>query len=210
MKILELEKKYLELSINTIDPKAFEHWVYANENTIIKEYSIEFYDELIVLDYKSNELKYNLSKLLNINYKRLEKYQIIKILNNLELNTIYKNLSYDEDPYEFRGYFIFEINNLKFTINPFGKMSQNKKDFYKLEIAEKYNQFLDNFPEPNKFIPWLINLIMNDIARIIVNKETEFLDNIEYAEYMRLRTDEIRVSIGKYEIRIEEKIMNRL
>ena len=196
IKINPYEEKFLNILNGESSLEKFENWLYKNEMMLKSQMPNEIYNELLLLNYKSKESKYDLAKTLDIDYERLELYEIQQLLKNeLEKEPILKSVNYEIDVYELAFIsFDFEIGNLKFRMhNPF-KMDK----FPKLTDTERENRFLENFGSCKQFLISLIDSIGTDNFRVYNYKKHEQYDNMTATKIMQTKENEYKILINRH------------
>jgi len=60
-----IEEQFFKLFENEITVEQFESWVYTNEVEISKGWSSDLFEDLIIINYTSQEAKHEIEKLIN-------------------------------------------------------------------------------------------------------------------------------------------------
>ena len=182
----------------------FEEWIYQNPALIEKELDKDTYEALILLNYQSKECKHELAKMLDIDFERMECYQIQKLLTSTLINeTISLNsVRYELDVYDLNYInFSFAVEGITFYMhNPF-----HISDFSKLDSAEKESAFKSRFGDVRNFLESLIDALSTTELRVVNSKSTEQLDTITEGKLWRTKDDELRLIINNHHCFIKKK-----
>jgi hypothetical protein len=76
------EQKFLDILKGESSVEVFENWLYRNEEMLTTQLPIDVYNELIFLNYKTKESKHDLAKVLDIDFEKLELYEIQCLIRN--------------------------------------------------------------------------------------------------------------------------------
>ena len=190
-----VEKKYLEIIEDKTSIKDFENWLYKNQEEISSNSSLELYEELIQINYNSTESKHILSKVINIDFEKLELYQIQQlIINAIESQeTNIKRVNYELDVYEMSHIsFDFSIGGVAFRMhNPFKLLN-----FVNLENEEREFEFSSQFGDGLQFLNSILNSLETDDFRVYNYKEHEQVDRMTNTKIILTKEDEYKVRIN--------------
>jgi len=205
-----VEHQFYQLRKEKLNIKEFETWIYQNELSIKEQYSASVYDDLILLNYNNDHAKYDLAKILEIDYRKLELYELRRNINSIsntgknELNEISHDL-YDSiyDPHS-RVLFRFKIGKIRMGINyPF----LYTQDFTNLSKPERNLLFKEQFKKPIKFLKIVLEKVESNEFRIVVLENLESVDNIDYTETICGSKDDIMFYIGKQRILMNKEVL---
>ena len=84
-KIPIIEQQFFKLFEKEISVEQFESWVYKQEDHLVKANSAEYFESLIIINYKSKEAKHELEKLINPNFINLYKNKIVLDLSLIHI-----------------------------------------------------------------------------------------------------------------------------
>jgi len=168
----------------------------------------EFEEELIQINYKTKESKHILSNTLNIDFEKLELYQIQELIEKeLESENIkLRNVNYEIDLYDL-GYisFDFQINSLILRMhNPF-----KIENFVKLSDAEREKIFSDSFGSERGFLKSLLDSIGTDNFRVFNFKKHEQTDHMTEAKIIRTKEDEYKIWISGHFCHINKEYIKQ-
>ena len=197
IKLASVEKKYLEIIEAKISIKAFELWLYENQEEISLESSLEFYEELIQINFNSTESKHNLSKAIGIDFEKLELYQLQElIINTIEnKDTNIKKVNYELDLYELSHIsFDFSIGKLAFRMhNPF-----QIENFVNLSDDEREGIFSNLFGSEIQFLNSILSSINSKNFRIYNLKKHEQVDRMTDTKIIQTKEDEYKIRINRH------------
>jgi len=188
------EEKFLDILNGESSLEKFENWLYKNEVMLTTQLTREMYNELILLNYKTKESKHDLAKILDIDYEKLELYEIQNIIKNeLEKKPIFNSVNYEIDVYELAFIsFDFEIGTLKFRMhNPF-KM----ENFAKLTDAEREKIFSENFGSGKEFLNSILDSIGTESFRVHNWKKYEQTDSMTETKVLQTKDDEYKMIVN--------------
>ncbi len=195
IKLSTAEKKYLEIIEDKTSIKDFEKWLYDNQRKISSDSSEELYEELIQINYNSSESKHILSKVINIDFEKLELYQIQQIIKNAieSQDTNINRVNYELDVYEMSHIsFDFSIGKVAFRMhNPF-----NILNFASLEDEERELEFSSKFGDGKQFLNSILNSIETEDFRVYNSKKNEQVDTMTTTKIIRTKEDEYKVRIN--------------
>lgn len=205
--INQIESKFLDLKNEIINIRDFEKWVNENEEIIINNSSQSIYNDLIILDYSNKHAKAELIKILAIDFRKLEFYQLCQRLENLicSENLRIENIRHSRDnslydPYS-RYYFDFNINGIHIGMhNPFILNSSN----YSIDDFERSSEFEKRFLNPNIFFELILSNLNSSMLKIVVEEELADVDSNDYIETFCGTKEDVVVQIDKHRI-----IMNK-
>ena len=189
------EKKYLEIIEDKTSIKDFENWLYKNQEEILSNSSFELYEELIQINYNSSESKHILSKVMNIDFEKLELYQIQQlVINAIESQeTNINRVNYELDVYEMSHIsFDFNIGGVAFRMhNPFKILN-----FVNLENEEREFKFSSQFGDELQFLNSILNSLDTDDFRVYNYKKHEQVDIMTNTQIILTKEDEYKIRIN--------------
>lgn len=201
------EEKFLEILSGKISIEIFENWIYENEKNLPAQLPGEIYNELLLIDYRTKESKYDLAKALNIDYEKLELYEIQQLIKTeLENEPILNRVNYEIDAYEL-GFILldFEIGALKFRMhNPF-----KIETFAELNDEERENIFASNFGSGKQFLKYLLDSIGTDNFRVHNWMKHEQTDSMTETKLMQTRDDEYKIRMNGHFCHIKKEYIKR-
>ena len=199
-----VEKKYLEIIEGKTSIKEFELWLYDSQEIISSDLSVELYEELIQINFNSPELKHTLSKTINIDFEKLELYQIQQLINKAleNQNTNIQKVKYELDVYELSHIsFDFSIGDIAFRLhNPF-----EIKNFINLNDSEREQVFFNQFGSGNQFLNSIFGSIDSNDFRIYNMKKHEQLDRMTDTKIIQTKEDEYKMRINGHLCYIKKK-----
>jgi len=202
-----LEKQFLKIIEDKISVKEFESWLYENQKSISNEVSSGLYEELILINYNSTESKHNLSKLLKIDFEKLELYQIqqqiIDGIENQDANI--QMVKYELDVYEldFISY-DFVIGGIAFRMhNPF-----KIENFVNLNNTKREKIFTNLFGNGAHFLNSIIRSIDSKYFRIYNFKKHEQIDRMTDTKIIQTKHDEYKIRINGHLCYIKKDYIN--
>ncbi len=206
-----VERKYLNLSKGLININQFEQWVYGNEQDIIKLYSKQIYEDLIILNYSDSHAKSNLVKIINIDFERLKRFQVQNLLLELikfeseELEeVIFDEYGFIYDVHH-RHAFSFNINfitislTLPFELEPFKE---------KFNVEKVKEEIRTRFKKPHKFFQMLLDELFNGRLEVVVLENFADIDSRDYIKVISPKSDEVSISINSHGMRIDKEYLN--
>ena len=201
------EEKFLDILNGKCSLEKFENWLYKNEVMLTNQLPSQIYNELILLNYKTKESKHDLAKALDIDYEKLELYEIQHIIKNeLEKEPILNSVRYEIDVYELAFIsFDFEIGTLKFRMhNPF--IIEN---FTKLTDAERENMFSEQFGSGREFLKSILDSIGTENFRVHNWKKYEQTDNMSETKTKQTKEDEYKILINGHFCHIKKEYIKK-
>jgi hypothetical protein len=191
------EKRYLEIIEDKTSIKDFEHWLYKNQEEISSDSSFELYEELIQINYNSSESKHILSKVINIDFEKLELYQIQQLIINAteSQETNIKRVNYELDVYEMSHIcFDFSIGGVAFRMhNPFKILN-----FVNLENEEREFKFSSQFGDELQFLNSILNSLDTDDFRGYSYKKHEQVDTMTNTQIILTKEYEYKIRINRH------------
>lgn len=203
------EKKFLDILKGESSIAEFENWLYKNEEELTKKLPSEIYNDLILVNYKTKESKHDLAKALNIDFEKLELYEVQCLLKNeIGNKPNLNNVNYEIDLYELDFIsFDFEIGTLKFRMhNPF-----EIKNFTELTNEERKRIFAEKFGSAKRFLESLLDSIETNNFRVHNWKKHEQTDSMTEAKLTQTKKDEYKLIINGHFCHIKkEYIANKM
>jgi len=206
----KIEQQFLDLKEGIIGMVDFEKWVYANEKLFLDLYSVEVYNDLIILDYQNQHSKAELPQILSIDFKRLEQFQLQEILialinsEPLELENIQHD-QYDSvyDPH-YRSSFYFEMNGINVWMNNpfrFDKELSNQSDEYRSQ------EFKKRFRNPRKFLEVLLENLECSPVKLVVGENIKELPFRDFFQENSGTKEELLIGFEKHRIRMDKEFL---
>lgn len=168
-----------------------------NELEIDTIFGKKLYLELIQINYKLKEAKLDLAKCLNIDFEKLELYEIQNLIEE-ELKK--QNISLNDVKYEINYYdlyhisFNFKIDNLSIRMhNPFKIDNIATLNYEQIE-----NSFKEQFGNVEEFLKSLSGSISTNNFRIINYKRHEQTDVMTKTLLMETKQNEYKISISNF------------
>lgn len=207
IKINTYEEKFLEILKGKSTLTDFENWLYQNEEILTTELSSEIYNDLILLNYNTKESKYELARALEVDYEKLELYEIQQtIANELKQKPTLNSVNYEIDVYEldFISY-DFQIGSLKFRMhNPF-----EIENFPNLTNAERERIFYENFGSGEQFLKYLIDSIGSKDFRVHNWKKFEQTDSMTEMNIIQTKESEYKLLINSHYCYIKKEYIKQ-
>lgn len=154
IRLYQIEQKYLALLESEITIRQFEHWVYGNEELIVQERNNLFYEKLILLNFTSKEVKYDLEKMFKNDFDKFFRFQIQHKLISISPSDkqVIHDVKYVLDVYRNHHiYFSFRMGKVGFYMQcPFENIDFNLPD------EEKAVLFKEHFKAPEIFVDTII------------------------------------------------------
>jgi hypothetical protein len=200
------EKMFIDILNGKCSIDTFENWIYENEALLTKEQPVGIYNELILLNYKTKESKQDLANALNIDYEKLELYEIQDLLTKeLQRDPILNSIKYEVDFYDLDFLsFDFNIGTLKFRMHcPF-----KFQNFTNIAKEEKVKIFSEKFGNEKKFLECLRQSIGSDNFRIYNWKKHEQTDIMTTTKLIQTKDDEYKIKINGHSCYIKKEYLN--
>jgi len=197
-----VEEKYVELKSKIISISDFEKWVYDKEELIKGYYNQSIYDDLIILQYQNTEAKSELTKILNIDFRKLElssinRYLVKLITSNREIANVVCN-----DSHDYRNYlFSFNLEGISIgLLNPFKLINYH----YDMDNNLRVIEFKERFRNPNKLFSILKAELNTENVRLVIKEEIADVHLNHYREAYSGNNEEIYITIQEHRM-----ILNR-
>ena len=201
------EEKFLEILKGESSLADFENWLYKNEELLTTGLPSEIYNDLILLNYNTKESKHELAKVLDVDYEKLELYEIQQIIENeLKQEPTLNSVNYELDIYElaFISY-DFQIGSLKFRMhNPF-----EMENFANLTDAERERIFSENFGSGKQFLKYLIDSIGSENFRVHNWKKYEQTDSMTETKIIQTKESEYKILINGHHCYIKKEYIKQ-
>lgn len=198
-----LEIKYSDIRQGLLSIREFENWVYNNEAEILKYYSQDTYESLIILNYNNVTAKREIGEILEIDFRKLELSGVLVILDKLiGSSKVLDNFEYS-DSEDYTNYvFSFKLNDIPIAIlNPF----ELDNFHFSLGDSVRVEEFKARFVNPQYFFQFLKSELISNRGKLVVKEELEEQSIIDYSEAFFGTQEETYIMVGQYRILVKKE-----
>ena len=202
-----IEQQFFKLFEKEISVEQFESWIYKQEDHLVKSNSAEYFESLLIINYKSKEAKHELEKLINPNFINLYKNKIANDINKSlqykcnQIHDVEYVLYYDDLG---NSNYHFKIGEIHYVMHsPFKTLNSTR-----LSEAERAKRFTTKFGNPSIFLNCILESLETENARLYNLKLAENYDIIEDAKYRIASGDEYKLIVERNMIFLKKDYLN--